>query len=137
MWGLDRYAESEHRDALSGVLTLDFIHRYTRPPWTTGILIPASFLCGIAAGVFIARGGNKTKKVAEVEDRLRKALAQGHKDRADANGVYARRAGLVGIIPMPADDDEEPANGSRQNGSLESTEKPAENGRADVHTRRA
>ncbi|KAG9073897.1 hypothetical protein FRC06_011084 [Ceratobasidium sp. 370] len=45
-----------------------------RPAWTTGTLIPASFLCGIAAGVLIWRGGNQTKKVKEVEQRLREAL---------------------------------------------------------------
>jgi hypothetical protein len=79
-------------------------YRYNRPPWTTGLLIPAAFLCGIIAAVLIARGGNKTKKTAEVEERLRKALAQGRASRVD---VYARRAGLVGIIPMPADDEDE------------------------------
>jgi len=54
--------------------------RYDRPPWTTGILIPLSFLCGIGAGVFITRGGNKTKKTVEVEKRLRDAL---DKDRVE------------------------------------------------------
>lgn len=58
--------------------------------------------------MFIARGGHKTKRTAEVEERLRKALAEGRSSRAaEPNGVYARRAGLVGIIPMPPDDDEE------------------------------
>ncbi|KAG8752494.1 hypothetical protein FRC12_011920 [Ceratobasidium sp. 428] len=47
---------------------------FQRPAWTTGTLIPASFLCGIAAGVLIWRGGNQTKKVKEVEQRLREAL---------------------------------------------------------------
>lgn len=85
------------------------LNSYNRPPWTTGCLIPASFICGIAAGVTIARGTNKTKKTAQVEDRLRKALAAGHKERNDAaNGVYARRAGLVGMLPMniPEGDDD-------------------------------
>lgn len=57
--------------------------------------------------MLIARGGHKTKKTTEVEERLRKALAQGRASRAEANNVYARRAGLVGIIPMPADDEGE------------------------------
>lgn len=48
--------------------------RYTRPAWTTGTLVPASFLCGIAAAVFIWYGGKKTKRTAEVEERLRSAL---------------------------------------------------------------
>ncbi|QRV72413.1 hypothetical protein RhiJN_00427 [Ceratobasidium sp. AG-Ba] len=50
------------------------MNRFQRPAWTTGTLIPASFLCGIAAGVLIWRGGNQTKKVKEVEQRLREAL---------------------------------------------------------------
>ncbi|CAE6451595.1 unnamed protein product [Rhizoctonia solani] len=50
------------------------MNRFERPAWTTGTLIPASFLCGIAAGVLIWRGGNQTKKVQEVEQRLREAL---------------------------------------------------------------
>ncbi|KAJ1308411.1 hypothetical protein OPQ81_004116 [Rhizoctonia solani] len=50
------------------------LNRFERPAWTTGTLIPASFLCGIAAGVLIWRGGNQTKKVQEVEQRLRDAL---------------------------------------------------------------
>ncbi|CAE6435294.1 unnamed protein product [Rhizoctonia solani] len=50
------------------------MNRFERPAWTTGTLIPASFLCGIAAGVLIWRGGNQTKKVKEVEQRLREAL---------------------------------------------------------------
>jgi hypothetical protein len=81
-------------------------YRYNRPPWTTGTLIPAAFLCGIVAAVLIARGGHKAKKTAEVEERLRKALAQGRASRAESNNVYARRAGLVGIIPMPGSEDE-------------------------------
>ncbi|KAF9502627.1 hypothetical protein BS47DRAFT_1171702 [Hydnum rufescens UP504] len=50
------------------------LNEYNRPPWTTGLLIPASFLCGIGAAVIIARGGSKTKRRAEVEERLRVAL---------------------------------------------------------------
>ncbi|KAG8679255.1 hypothetical protein FRC08_017102, partial [Ceratobasidium sp. 394] len=50
------------------------MNRFQRPAWTTGTLIPASFLCGIAAGVLIWRSGNQTKKVKEVEQRLREAL---------------------------------------------------------------
>jgi len=47
---------------------------YTRPPWTTGSLVPASFLCGIAAAVLIWKGGQWTKKVEDVENKLRTAL---------------------------------------------------------------
>ncbi|KAF8318517.1 hypothetical protein DL93DRAFT_2076005 [Clavulina sp. PMI_390] len=93
------------------------LNRYTRPAWTTGTLIPCAFLCGIAAGVFIARGGSKTKKTAEVEARLRKALAEGRSSKVPgsagvgaAPGVYAQRAGLVGIIPMGMEEEENEAD---------------------------
>ena len=48
---------------------------FERPAWSTGILIPASFLCGIIAAIFIWRGGQKTKRTKQVEERLRHALA--------------------------------------------------------------
>lgn len=51
-------------------------HRFQRPPWTTGVLIPASFLCGIGAAIVIWRGGERTKRVEEVKERLRAALAE-------------------------------------------------------------
>ncbi|TFK43438.1 hypothetical protein BDQ12DRAFT_180030 [Crucibulum laeve] len=50
------------------------LNRFDRPPWSTGLLIPASFMCGIAAGVLIWRGGERTKRVEEVRERLRAAL---------------------------------------------------------------
>ena len=85
--------------------------RYNRPPWTTGILIPASFLCGIAAAVIIARGGSKTKRRAEVEERLRVALdmeksGDRHgliRDFADQQQVIQNRAGreVKGLIMIP------------------------------------
>ncbi|ETW83885.1 hypothetical protein HETIRDRAFT_238575, partial [Heterobasidion irregulare TC 32-1] len=51
------------------------LNRFERPAWTTGILIPLSFLCGIFSGVFIWRGGQQTKRTARVESCLRAALA--------------------------------------------------------------
>jgi len=50
------------------------LNRFERPAWTTATLITFSFLCGIFAGVFTWRGGAKTKRVKEVEKRLRDAL---------------------------------------------------------------
>lgn len=50
------------------------IVRFERPAWSTGTLIPASFLCGIASAVFIWKGGQKTKRTEEVRERLRLAL---------------------------------------------------------------
>lgn len=40
-------------------------------------MIPASFLCGIIAAVFIWRGGQKTKRTKQVAERLRHALTMG------------------------------------------------------------
>ncbi|KAJ7173013.1 hypothetical protein C8R43DRAFT_679060 [Mycena crocata] len=54
------------------------LDRFHRPAWSTGILIPASFLCGILSAVFIAIGGNHTKRTEKVEERLRAALAMQH-----------------------------------------------------------
>jgi hypothetical protein len=51
---------------------------FQRPPWSTGSLIPASFLCGILSGVFIWKGGQKTKRIDKVRERLRAALAMEH-----------------------------------------------------------
>ena len=99
-------------------------YRYNRPPWTTGSLIPAAFFCGIGAAVLIARGGHKAKKTAEVEERLRKALAQGGASRAESNNVYARRAGLVGIIPMPDDEDEVEGEGNASHDPKEGGQAP-------------
>ncbi|KAK7060548.1 hypothetical protein VNI00_001314 [Paramarasmius palmivorus] len=55
--------------------TNHLIFRFERPPWTTGTLIPASFLCGIFSAVFIARGTAITKRTAEVKEKLKAALA--------------------------------------------------------------
>ncbi|KAF8195787.1 hypothetical protein K438DRAFT_1587011 [Mycena galopus ATCC 62051] len=58
--------------------TMWSLDRFQRPAWSTGILIPSSFLCGIGAAVFIAIGGNHTKRVEKVKERLRAALAMEH-----------------------------------------------------------
>lgn len=39
-------------------------------------MIPAGFLCGIGAAVLIWRGGERTKRVEEVRERLRAALSE-------------------------------------------------------------
>jgi len=62
------------------------LNRFQRPPWSTGILIPASFLCGIASAIFIWRGGKKTRRVKEVEAFLKNALAMEEKQRASNLG---------------------------------------------------
>ncbi|WVO13647.1 hypothetical protein L204_101268 [Cryptococcus depauperatus] len=50
---------------------------HVRPAWTTGSLIPLSFLCGIGAAVLIYFGSVKTKKQQAVSDKLRYALGVG------------------------------------------------------------
>lgn len=57
------------------LIPVNYLNRFERPAWTVGVLIPCSFLCGIIAAVLIWWGGQKTKRVAEVEERLRAALA--------------------------------------------------------------
>ena len=50
------------------------MNRFVRPPWTTALLIPLAFGCGITSGVLIWRGGKKTKRTERVEERLRRVL---------------------------------------------------------------
>ncbi|KAF5363338.1 hypothetical protein D9756_000467 [Leucocoprinus leucothites] len=52
------------------------LNRFKRPAWSTATLIPLSFLCGIAAAILIWRGGEKTKRVEEIREKLLEALAE-------------------------------------------------------------
>ncbi|EPQ59465.1 hypothetical protein GLOTRDRAFT_70926 [Gloeophyllum trabeum ATCC 11539] len=63
------------------------LNRFERPAWSTGILIPASFLCGIFSGVFIWRGGQKTRRTEEVQERLRVALSTHPEGTRDLEGM--------------------------------------------------
>ncbi|ODN78261.1 hypothetical protein L202_03910 [Cryptococcus amylolentus CBS 6039] len=45
-----------------------------RPAWTTGCLIPLSFLCGIGASLLIFLGSKRTKKEIILSQKLRQAL---------------------------------------------------------------
>ncbi|WVQ96361.1 hypothetical protein IAU59_003466 [Kwoniella sp. CBS 9459] len=45
-----------------------------RPAWTTGCLIPLSFLCGIGAALLTWQGSARTKKTPAVSQKLREAL---------------------------------------------------------------
>ncbi len=84
-------------------------HYHDRPAWSTGIFMPCSFLAGIAAGVFIWKGGEKSKKKSEVEekllaafakdvdakvDRLRAEAQEKEEQRARANGAIQQASGL-------------------------------------------
>lgn len=51
------------------------MNRFERPAWTTGTLIPASFLCGIISAILIWRGGQLTRRTEKIENTLRTALA--------------------------------------------------------------
>ena len=84
MWGLDRYCSSAAAGPCWCLRLCAF--RFDRPPWSTGILIPASFLCGIVAAIFIWRGGKKTRRVEKVEQFLKNALAMEEKQQAPNQG---------------------------------------------------
>ena len=58
--------------------------RFERPAWTTATTLPAAFVAGILAGVFIWWGGKKTRRHEQVEARLRAALAMERLPCADA-----------------------------------------------------
>ncbi|GAC94512.1 hypothetical protein PHSY_002084 [Pseudozyma hubeiensis SY62] len=51
-------------------------HYHDRPAWSTGTFMPCSFLAGIAAGVLIWKGGERSKKKGEVEEKLLAAFAR-------------------------------------------------------------
>ncbi|KAI0959490.1 hypothetical protein AcW1_004300 [Taiwanofungus camphoratus] len=51
------------------------LNRIQRPAWTTAVTLPMAFLAGIFAAFFIYWGSRKTKRVKEVTERLRQALA--------------------------------------------------------------
>jgi hypothetical protein len=55
--------------------TMWSLNRFDRPAWSTGLLIPFSFLCGIMSAVFIWRGGKQTKRSDEISEKLRTVLA--------------------------------------------------------------
>ncbi|KAJ7129559.1 hypothetical protein C8R44DRAFT_872815 [Mycena epipterygia] len=98
--------------------TMWSLDRFQRPAWSTGCLIPASFLCGILSAVFIAIGGNHTKRIERVKERLRAALAMEHPAQYGtesdgdtrqngSTGVDLEKLGngREGIKRIPSDDD--------------------------------
>ncbi|KAJ7781130.1 hypothetical protein B0H16DRAFT_1497172 [Mycena metata] len=87
--------------------TMWSLDRFQRPAWSTGILIPASFLCGISAAIFIAIGGNHTKRVEKVKERLRAALAMEH---PDAYGIGSN-PDMRRIASAEGDGEKKPSNG--------------------------
>ncbi|KAJ1023539.1 hypothetical protein NDA16_003156 [Ustilago loliicola] len=52
-------------------------HYRDRPAWSTGTFMPCSFLAGIVAAILIWKGGEKSKKKREVEEKLLAAFAKG------------------------------------------------------------
>jgi hypothetical protein len=50
-------------------------YRFQRPAATTGTLLPAGFLCGIASALLIWRGTSRTKRTDLVEEKVRKAMS--------------------------------------------------------------
>jgi hypothetical protein len=67
------------------------MNRFQRPAWTTSLFLPLAFICGILSGVFIWRGGKKTKRTERVEERLRRALEMDDLEHPNhPDGVMAR-----------------------------------------------
>jgi len=50
------------------------LNRFERPAWTTGTLIPASFLCGIVASGLIWKGSHQIRRTEKIESMLIRAL---------------------------------------------------------------
>lgn len=75
-------------------------HYRSRPAWSTGIFMPCSFLAGIAAGVLIWKGGEKSKKKREVEEKLLAAFAKDVDARVEAmrreRAVSEDKVGVAG-----------------------------------------
>src|ERR1700689_1570689 len=70
------------------------MNRFNRPAWTTGLLIPLAFGCGILSGVLIWKGGKKTKRTERVEERLRRVLEMDKSQNAIVSeGVLAKLQG--------------------------------------------
>lgn len=67
-------------------------YRFNRPPWTTGVLIGFTFTCGIVSAVLIWRGGQRTRRTKEVEERLRMALAM---ERSPLDGKKVLQIGVA------------------------------------------
>jgi hypothetical protein len=124
MWGLDRYCSSVPV-GLHQWLKL-CTPRFDRPPWSTGILIPASFLCGIASAIFIWRGGKKTKRVEKVEQFLKHALAMEEKQQTSNQGsplftprpTPRPRPSPLGNTPITAGNADVRRNGKRAADSM-------------------
>ncbi|KAE8272017.1 hypothetical protein A4X09_0g321 [Tilletia walkeri] len=106
---------------LCGVMWGFATHYQDRPAWTTGSLIPFSFLCGIGAGVLIARGSKKTKKTDEVEERLRAAFAERERKYLERKKRLAEEL---------SDDEEE--DGDEDDTSADGDEDGSETGRGRV-----
>ncbi|KIR60249.1 hypothetical protein I314_04105 [Cryptococcus bacillisporus CA1873] len=81
---------------------------HERPAWTTGCLIPLSFLCGIGAAVLIYCGSAKTKKHQAVSKKLRQAMGI-----PLAIGQPAIRSSNVGEDPTSKERREEGDDGNK------------------------
>ena len=75
--------------------------RFQRPAWTTATTLPAAFVAGILAGVFIWRGSKKTRRHQQVEARLRAALALESQESSRPESIRSRDSQTA--IPSTAD----------------------------------
>lgn len=78
------------------------MNRFQRPPWTTGTLIPASFLCGIFSAVFIARGSAISKRTAEVKKRLEAALLMERRSKYPSAELNGKQVSGLDEPPNPS-----------------------------------
>ncbi|SOV03835.1 uncharacterized protein UDID_03594 [Ustilago sp. UG-2017a] len=84
-------------------------HYRDRPAWSTGTFMPCSFLAGIGAAVVIWKGGEKSKKKKEVEEKLLAAFAKDIDAKVEeARRETERREGEQrGMVRMPLREEKE------------------------------
>lgn len=107
------------------------MNRFVRPPWTTALLIPLAFGCGITSGVLIWRGGKKTKRTERVEERLRRVLEMDELEHALAPDTVLAK--LQDAITRRTGGNKERGTGDKSRNN--SDEKPLESNPAPNGTR--
>jgi hypothetical protein len=108
------------------------MNRFVRPAWTTGLLIPAAFSCGIASGILIWQGGKRTKRTERVEERLRRVLEMEESQHTlPPDGVLAKLQDAISRYGVGSKDR---ATGEKGNSS---GEKPVDQPHRDATNRAA
>ncbi|SPO27038.1 uncharacterized protein UTRI_10499_B [Ustilago trichophora] len=85
-------------------------HYHDRPAWSTGTFMPCSFLAGIGAAVLIWKGGERSKKKREVEEKLLAAFARDVDAQVEAMRRETKPQNIgEGLSEVPAVVDEDTA----------------------------